>query len=140
MKFFFFFKETAVSKGRTTDFDAHLFPFKEKKSRHVSIMATSSWAAKGHTHVPGLRDPGHSQDPVSVLLVGFGYRENRVKLDPQVPYNRRRAGHVQGLELERETAEDAIPQWIREGNGSLAHTPEESSVSHILSFSFPNRR
>lgn len=103
-------------------------------------MATFSWDAEGHTHVPGLRDTGHSQDPVSVLLVGFGYRENRVKLDPQVPYKHLRAGHTQGLELERETAEDDIPQWIREGNGSLAHTPEESSVSHILSFSFPNRR
>lgn len=61
-------------------------------------MATSSWDAEGHTHVPGLRDSGHSQDPVSVLLVGFGYRENSVKLDPQVPYKHLRAGHVQGLE------------------------------------------
>lgn len=51
--------------------------------------------------MPGLRDTGHFQDPVSVLLVGFGYRENRVKLDPQVPYKHHRAGHTQGLELER---------------------------------------
>lgn len=80
--FFFFFKETAVSKGRTTDFDAHLFPFEETTSRPVSTVATSSWDAEGHTRVPGLRDTGHSQDPVSVLLVGFGYRENRVTLDP----------------------------------------------------------